>query len=106
MLKSIALHEKDRVRASAFRLIAKNISRYQKESPTDVKHHLFQAACNALFTATTKGDVRVAAAEALKALQNELWAQSGGNRENNCVYLWVSDTAKQEEIRRITCGSV
>ena len=92
--------------------------------------HLFQAISHALFTGNTKAEVRVAAAEALKSLQNTLWTFNGNggagnvqkssnvssstggimdywkNDKNVNVSLWVADISQQEEIRRITSGTV
>lgn len=62
-----------------------------------VRKNIFPTVCQALFATGTKGDVRVAAADALKALQN---CCPMGER----VWSWVSDHSQQEELKKILGG--
>ena len=59
--------------------------------------HIFPTISQTIFAAGTKGDVRVAAAEALKALQH--CCPMGES-----VWAWETDTSKQEELRRMVGG--
>ena len=61
---------------------------------------IFPAICACLFGAGAKGDVKVAAGEALKALQR-VCAGGAGDAASR-VWLWVDDIVQQDEIKRIT----
>lgn len=50
--------------------------------------------CKLLFTATTKGDLRVNGVECARSLQSSLPAQK--------IWLWADDPHQQEELKRIT----
>ena len=63
--------------------------------------HLFPAITSALFTISTKPDVRVSAGEALKALQ-ALALSGHTSQQREKLWCWVTDYKHQEEIKRVT----
>jgi len=97
-LVNISMHDKDRLRAAALRLLAENVTTYHSLSPSTLKKTLFPAVSKTIFHSSTKADVRVAAAEVLKAMQTAL-----GSDDSVC--MWVSDFTQREEVKRLTAGS-
>lgn len=55
---------------------------------------VFPAICQCLFAASSKGEIKVAAGEALKALQR--------SSAEATVWQWVDEKSQQDEIRRLS----
>jgi hypothetical protein len=96
-LTSMALHDKDRLRAAAFRKLADRVEQFHAISDSTLRRSLFPAVSKTLLASNTKAEVRVAAAEAVKAIQKAI-----GTADQ--VHTWVSDYTQREEIRRITAA--
>lgn len=94
-LATMALHEKDRLRAAAFRVLADRVAEYHAISDSTLKRSLFPSVSKTLLGPSTKAEVRVAAAECLKAMQKCLG-------DSDQVHLWVSDYTQREEIKRLS----
>ena len=100
-LCAIATHERGRMPPSAFRILTEMFQTGQlSATDTLVKKTVFPALCGVLLGAGTKGEVRGAAAETLRALQRLLLKE--GRRPENMVWTWVQDPSKQEELKRLT----
>jgi hypothetical protein len=100
-LCAIATHERERVRASAFRVLTDMVQSGQLGATDSlVKKSLFPALCGVLLGAGVKGEVRGAAADTLRALQRVLLKE--GKQPENMVWTWVQEPAKQEEMKRLT----
>lgn len=103
-LCSIALHEKERLRAISLRIIGTSLNRFAESEdwetliPTLVKKHIFSAISQTIFSPITKAEVRVAAGDALKALNYSL--QISGH--SDLLLKWVDNPQQQDEIRRLT----
>ena len=98
-LTTIALHDKQNMRITAFNLLKQNVPKIHAGNDTHLKKQLFPVVSKVLFSTTTKGDVRVAAGECLKAIQTTVGS-------DNQVALWVKDYTQREEIKRLTSSVV
>jgi len=93
-----ALHDKDRLRSLAFRMLAESVDKCcentQNPSTSNlIRKNIFPATVQTIFSPGVKGDVRVSAAEVLKAIQN---CCPMGER----VWTWVDDKNSQDELKR------
>ena len=60
----------------------------------DAHRYMFPAICSCVFSGGAKGEVKVNAGEALKALQRNL--------QGVRLWQWTDDLLQQDEIKRIT----
>jgi hypothetical protein len=98
-LCNMVLHEKDRLRVVALRLMCDRMDDYHAISDTTVRRTLFPVVSKMLLASTTKTDVRIAAANSLEAIQKAI-----GPSEK--VHMWISDYTEREEIRRIATSAI
>lgn len=107
-LYSVCVHEKDRLRAAALKTLTDNMAEYASDAADAKKsdfskkafmndfinRFIFPAICSCLFSGVTKGEVKLNAGEALKALQRNL----PGVR----LWQWTDELLEQDEIKRLT----
>ena len=101
-LTNCAMHEKDRIRSLAFKVIAKYLDKFVQDSLADVKKNVFPAICSALFSPSTKSDVRIAASDCLKQLNKQMNAIAKYLSDSDTnIINWLDDPLKQKEISKI-----
>ena len=104
-LSTIALHDKDRLRSIALRKLGELFVEYANGIEwlvivnSVIRKHAFPAICQALFSTTTKGDVRNAAAEGLRGLAHAL--RIAGSYTGEQLWQWTDNPVWQDEIKRM-----
>lgn len=108
VLCSVCIHEKDRLKASALKALTENMAEYAMDAvearklvssfcDSGIYHTLrtiFPAISHCLFSGSPKGEMKVNAGDALKALQRNI----PGIR----LWQWANDLLQQDEIKRLT----
>jgi hypothetical protein len=110
-LCAIAMHEKERQRVVAFKLLADLMKSSgaiseELESGGYIKRVIFPACCQCLFGAGNKGDVRVAAGESIRTLQRYMLNTDKESNNDRHVWTWLKDIGQQEEIKRLTASVI
>lgn len=102
-LCSTALHEKERLKVKAFKVLGGLNLGTSQDGIAIAKKHVFPTICQALLNNASKGDIRVAAVDTLKSLAHELESnnQSPGER----IYNWGESLKQQEEIKKLLKAS-
>jgi hypothetical protein len=95
-LCQVALHDKERLRVKAFKVLGSLSLVTSPDGITIAKRQLFPTICQALFNNTSKGDIRVAATDALKCLSHELETSGSGER----IYQWA-EAKHMDDVKKL-----
>ena len=103
-IAAIAMHEKDRLRTTAYKAINRQMPRYVSENLTETKKNIFPALCAPLLS-STKPEIRTAACEAMRTLNNlcindpEFVSMNKGGVSD--ISSWATDLSHQLEVRKV-----
>jgi len=95
-LCQVALYEKERLKVKAFKVLGSLNLVSSPDGTVIAKKQLVPTICQALFNNTSKGDIRVAAIDALKCLSQELESSGSGEK----IYQWV-EAKHIEEVKKL-----
>jgi len=95
-LCQVALYEKERLKVKAFKVLGSLNLVSSPDGIAIAKKQLFPTICQALFNNTSKGDIRVAATEALKCLSHELETSGSGER----IHQWA-EAKHMDEVKKL-----
>jgi hypothetical protein len=103
-LCNTALHDKDRLRVKAFKVLGGLGLGCSHDGVAVAKKHLFPTICQVLFNGngSSKGDIRVAAVDTLKSLAHDLENNSQIHGEKgSSIHRWSDSLKQQEEVKKI-----